>query len=318
VENRQGKSLVELQQQIKDQKIKKPSNISSGKNEFVRSTIKPNSQAQQAIEPSVRKDSSPVKVGLPMTSLFAIERSFQQPLSDILNLDRIFEKPHTADQISSLWTAYHASRSRGTGRGFICATIPMDIYDKMYCCGAKYPTFVVPLTRTVEQGKSTEANKTHEFHFLQWGFHNTPPIPTMTPFSSPVSFPTARPNPPISTILITPLQEYKLRSAFATPYLVLTNYTDLVSTHGIVLLRGEITPSASANEQNSSNGGFLLSQHDAQLLAMQLQQFYLWNGGDVQDNGRSKEKEQLLKLFHEKPEEFKWEDLLKHSLAGSI
>ncbi|KAJ4489954.1 hypothetical protein J3R30DRAFT_3417782 [Lentinula aciculospora] len=38
------------------------------------------------------------------------------------------------------------------------------------------------------------------------------------------------------------LQEYKMRNSFATPYLVLTHYTDFTRTHGIVLLKGEITP----------------------------------------------------------------------------
>ncbi|KAF5323336.1 hypothetical protein D9611_005826 [Ephemerocybe angulata] len=45
-----------------------------------------------------RKDSSPVK-----------------PLSSILNLERIFEKPHTAEQIASLWTVYHAKASAEPG-----------------------------------------------------------------------------------------------------------------------------------------------------------------------------------------------------------
>jgi ATP synthase F1 complex assembly factor 1 len=167
------------------------------------------------------------------------------------------------------------------------------------------------------QDESGESKKAHEFHFLQWAFHDVPPIPTATSLLFPVPPPIApestRPNPPTSTVLFTPLQEYKLRSTFATPYLVLTNYTDLVSTHGIVLLRGEITPSAASDKQNVSGSDYMLSQEDAQLLTMQLQQFYLWNGEEAQDSGRSKERQQLLKLFHEKPEEFKWEELLKHA-----
>jgi ATP synthase F1 complex assembly factor 1 len=113
-------------------------------------------------------------------------------------------------------------------------------------------------------------------------------------------------NPPVSTVLFTPLQEYKLRQNFATPYLILTNYTDLVSTHGVVLLRGEITPSAASADSTDPPTGFMLSQQDAQLLAMQLQQFYLWGG-------TNREREELLRLFHEKPEDFNWEHLLKHA-----
>jgi len=38
-----------------------------------------------------------------------------------------------------------------------------------------------------------------------------------------------------------------------------------------------------------------------------VQKFYLWGEGNNEGQG-----ERLLKLFHEKPEEFKWEDLLKY------
>jgi ATP synthase mitochondrial F1 complex assembly factor 1 len=232
-----------------------------------------------------------------------------QPLSSYLNLGRILQTPHSVDQISSLWTAYHASRSKGTGKGFICATIPIDIYNKMSSCGSKYPTFAVPLPRNAVQNDPGESKKAYDFHFLQWAFHMAPRIPSPTSLFEPLPPPDTSENPPISTILFTPLQEYKLRTTFATPYLVITNYTDLVNTHGIVLLRGEITPSAGSQNTDTSGLDFLLSQQDAQLLVMQLQNFYLWTG---EGNG-NKEREHLLKTFHESPQEFKWENLLKHA-----
>jgi ATP synthase F1 complex assembly factor 1 len=222
-------------------------------------------------------------------------------------LDRLLEKPHTAEQISSLWTAYHASRSKGTGRGFICASVPLDIYNKLEATGKKYPAFAVPLPRDVVQDDSGEAKRAYEFYFLQWGFHEAPPTPTPDPFSKPTSELLA-PNPQTSTVLLTPLQEYKSRTAFATPYLILTFYTDLASSHELVLLRGEITPTAASSETNLSSD-FLLSQQDAQLLAMHLQRFYLWGG---EEEG-AKERHRLLETFHNAPEEFKWEDLLKHA-----
>jgi len=229
-----------------------------------------------------------------------------QPLADILNVDRLLEKPHTAEQISSLWTAYHASRSKGTGRGFICASVPLDIYNKLTTTGRKYPAFAVPLPRDTVQDDSGEAKRAYEFYFLQWGFHEVPPVPS-DPFSKPPSE-TSAPNPQTSTILLTPLQEYKSRTTFATPYLILTFYTDLASSHGLVLLRGELTPTAASSEANS-NSEFLLSQQDAQLLTMHLQRFYLWGG---EEKG-AKERYRLLETFHSTPEEFKWEDLLKHA-----
>ena len=44
-------------------------------------------------------------------------------------------------------------------------------------------------------------------------------------------------------VMYTPLAEYKLRHLFAQPKLILTHYTDLANSHGLVLMRGDITPS---------------------------------------------------------------------------
>jgi len=251
-----------------------------------------------------REDNSPVKV-----RIFVLARDFAnrlQPLADILKLDRLLEKPHTAEQISSLWTAYHASRSKGTGRGFICASVPLDIYNKLLATGRKHPAFAVPLPRDTVQDDSGEAKRAYEFYFLQWGFREAPPTPSDLFSQPPSDLPT--PNPQTSTVLFTPLQEYKSRTTFATPYLILTFYADLANSHGLVLLRGEITPTA-ASAENNSNSDFLLSQQDAQLLTMHLQRFYLWGG----EGEGAKERYRLLEAFHNTPKEFKWEDLLKHA-----
>jgi len=55
------------------------------------------SQVRLPPRPSVRKDSPPIK-----------------PLSAILNTERLLSKPHTTEQVSALWTAFHASRSGRT------------------------------------------------------------------------------------------------------------------------------------------------------------------------------------------------------------
>ncbi|KAL0578477.1 hypothetical protein V5O48_003526 [Marasmius crinis-equi] len=238
---------------------------------------------------STRQDSSPVK-----------------PLSSILNLPRI--RTLEASQVSALWTAYHASRSEGTGRGFLCASIPVDMYEKMASVGGKYPVFVLPLPRpqqsTPEESEKA-ADSAYEFYFMEWAFHEPPASPsavTNDPFSkpSPQSENDAS-SIPVSTILFTPLIEYKMRNSFATPYLVLTHYTDLAKTHGIVLLRGEITPTSAGN-------GHMLSQEDAQVLSMGLQRFYLWNNAGA-DDGQG---EKMLKAFHENPDKFDWQELLKY------
>lgn len=253
----------------------------------------PQEQPMQAPSTSnIRKDSSPVK-----------------PLSSILNLSKIMETPHTSAQVGALWTAYHASRSGGTGRGYVCASIPLDVYKKMAGVAERYPTFIVPVPHVKEPDAEGEGDTAYEFYFVQWDFHDAPPVPTATEdiltSKIPTSF-SAGANPKISTVLFTPLQEYKIRAAFATPYIVLTHHTDLAHSHGIVLLRGEITPTS------ASGGGeeprYMLSQEDAQLLSMAAQKFYLWNGKDEASEGG-----RLLRCFHEKPEDFKWEELLKHA-----
>ncbi|KIK99920.1 hypothetical protein PAXRUDRAFT_822190 [Paxillus rubicundulus Ve08.2h10] len=249
-----------------------------------------------------RKDSSPVK-----------------PLSSILNVPRLLASPHTSSQISALWTAYHASRTGGTGRGFICASLPVESYNAMMSVAKKYPVFVVPVVRESTPDTSPDGEgSAHEFYFLQWDFHQPPPVPSATepdPFE-PVTSSSSCNLPQVSTVLFTPLQEYKLRASFATPYLVLTFYTDLSQSHGIVLLRGEITPSSgsvAAPPEQATSGRFFLSQIDAQLLAMGVQRFYLWGEGKKYGEGHLLTSEELLKQFHEKPEEFSWQDLIKHS-----
>jgi len=275
---------------------------------------------------AVRKDSSPVKVRcrpfVDMSAILTATLPPFKPLDSFLNLSRLLESPHTSSQISALWTAYHASRSGGTGRGFICASLPRDTYDTMLSVAQKYPAFVVPMPRVAAE-LSDESQKGHEFFFMQWAFHGAPPIPvkgqagdflfatgTWTASQPPEG---AIPNSATATVLFTPLLEYKMRQTFATPYLVLTFYPDLSTSHKVVLLRGEITPAvaSAASPSMGDRGEYLLGQQDAQLLAMAVQQFYLWNKGE-----HAKERETLLKCFHESPQDFKWEELLKHGGFG--
>ncbi|EGO02793.1 hypothetical protein SERLA73DRAFT_165739 [Serpula lacrymans var. lacrymans S7.3] len=253
---------------------------------------------------NVRKDSSPVK-----------------PLSSLLNIPLILspQSPTTPAQLSALWTAYHASRSGGTGRGYVCASVPVGLYENMIGTARKYGSFIVPVPRLGGEGGKEEA---YEFYFLQWAFHGSPPIPSATPSDPFVASPLpigvnpnadGTPLPPTSTVLFTPLQEYKLRASFATPFLALTFYPDLARSHGNVLLRGEITASpggggAAVEGKGDEGGRFMLTQNDAQLLVMELQKFYLWESGKSTSTA-----ERLLKTFHERPEEFKWEELLEHA-----
>lgn len=177
----------------------------------------------------------------------------------------------------------------------------------MAAVASKYPSFVVPVPRDASQASDTpgENQRAYEFYYMEWGFHGAPEEPRT--IDKLFEKPQPSNNPQTSTILFTPLQEYKMRNSFATPYLVLTHYTDLARSHGVVLLRGEITPSTSnSGAAVDGDGRYMLNQQDAQLLAMGIQKFYLWK--DEHGEGAP-----LLKTFHENPTEFKWEELIKHA-----
>ncbi|KAJ7770893.1 ATP11 protein-domain-containing protein [Mycena maculata] len=281
-----GLSISELREKIKQEEQKRQQRLTL--------ISAPERLPEPAPFESVRKDSSPVK-----------------PLSSILNIPRILASPHTVEQISALWTVYHASRSNGTGRGYLCAAVPLDLYTQMASTAAKYPIFVAPLRRNKDPAAPAvegETDAAHEFYFLQWAFHDAPPIPSPSDdlFSPPPAenATPSPPNPQTSTVMFTPLQEYKMRGSFATPYLVLTFYTDLARSHGVVLLRGEITPSAAAGSAGV-DGRYLLQQDDAHRLSLSIEKFFLWNGDD---------REKLVQAFHETPDKFEWEELLKHAI----
>ncbi|KIJ07983.1 hypothetical protein PAXINDRAFT_173153 [Paxillus involutus ATCC 200175] len=307
---RKGLDLDELRSQAREEARRKQKEETASILASINKSREPPRGKRRSDTPKVpgtsptRKDSSPIK-----------------PLSSILNVPRLLATPHTSSQISTLWTAYHASRTGGTGRGFICASLPVESYNAMISVAKKYPVFVVPVAResTADTAPDGEGSGTaHEFYFLQWDFHQPPPAPSATepdPFE-PVTSGSSCNLPQTSTVLFTPLQEYKLRASFATPYLVLTFYTDLSQSHGIVLLRGEITPSSgpvAAPPEQATSGRFFLSQIDAQLLAMAVQRFYLWGEGRRDGEAHGSTSEKLLKQFHEKPEEFSWQDLINHS-----
>ncbi|KAF9056466.1 ATP11 protein-domain-containing protein [Panaeolus papilionaceus] len=301
-----GVSVNELLEKAKEEEAKRRAEEA----EKLKSTLKP----QQSVDTSTQSSSSSSPNSSTSKTAPKWERKDAapyKPLSSFLNLPRILSTPHTADQVSALWVAYHTSRSGGTGRGYVCATIPLDVYNKLGETGNKYRSFVVPIARTQKDATTGEEKTSHEFFYLQWDFHPPPVVPSAEedPFVKPST--STGSNPRISTVIFTPLDEYKRRGSFATPYLILTLYTDLVTTHGVVLLRGEITPSSASASAVDHSDRFLLSQQDAQSLLLSLQQFYLW----TLDNSKQEHVDamSLLRTFHEKPEEFKWEELIKLS-----
>ena len=234
-----------------------------------------------------------------------------------MDLAKIMKTPHTAEQIGALWAAYHAAKSQPpSAKIYLSATIPTTTYDRLLSNVAAYPSFVLPLPRPDAQIQSapdtdaTDARTTHstpyEFYFVQWSMHGSPPTPSPdglpSLFNNQTSSPSQTlPNSPCTTVLFTSLQEYKLRQDYATPHLILTHYTDLAQSHGLVLFRGELTPL-------SSGQSTVLSPDDAQRLALLLQQFYL-PPRENDECGAARTK--LLQQFHGEPENFRWEDVIE-------
>ncbi|GAA5934633.1 hypothetical protein JCM1841_001788 [Sporobolomyces salmonicolor] len=221
--------------------------------------------------PSASKQATPAKKG----------DSPVKPLHEIMDLSKVPDL--TTSALSQLWTTYHQAK------GFLSAAIPTETYLRMISSARKYPLFVLPLTRDVvgEAPDGSETDQAVEMHLLNWALLPQPPSVN-------------EPVPPPSTVLFTPLAEYKARQEFAQPYLILTHYTDLSSSHGLVLMRGEISTHVALNDT------------DAQVLAVRMQLFYndSGKGGEVEQQRR-----ELLRAFHETPEEFDVQKLIK---AGEI
>ncbi|OZJ01881.1 hypothetical protein BZG36_05013 [Bifiguratus adelaidae] len=92
-------------------------------------------------------------------------------------------------------------------------------------------------------------------------------------------------------VMFTSLLEYKTRGTEARPYLAITHYPELANDKGIVLMKGEI-----------SDDPRILSVANAQYLAFAVQEFYA-----KKDN----EKLDLLKRFHEAPETFSHDEVIR-------
>lgn len=216
------------------------------------------------------------------------------------------QNPHTAEQISSLWLVYHGSRSNGTGRGYLSASMSRSQYEAMLARARRYPVFILPLPRSVPADDTDPVSQTEatEFYVMQWDFYDRAEPPTHIDSSSidavlsPRSHLDSSSLPHVSSIILTPLQEYKLRGTYAQPRLVITHYPDFADTHDIVLLRGEIA--------KSDSGKFLLSQIDAQILALTLQRSYM-----PSESTTSRNAFELLRTFHEAPDTFDYRKMME-------
>lgn len=227
-----------------------------------------------------------------------------KPLNKILDVEKLMTQD--VETITKLWAGYHTIKNK------LSAVIPTEKYLEMLANARKYPQFVLPIPRQVvdEESDAVGASKeAFEMQFLEWA---------VVPNTS------AEGLPPCATTLFTPLAEYKLKQDFSQPVLILTFYTDLSQTKGVVLMRGEVT---GLNEKTGKGGR--IDQAQAQLLALTLQRFYLPSAsastsnpnpttnaststqGDANDDRAACAK--LLHNFHKQPEQFDVEELVNVS-----
>lgn len=207
----------------------------------------------------------------------------------------------------------------------------------MFARGQRFPQFVLPLPRTITAAEEAdellppEKKQGYEMHLCEWAALPPPPV---LPFLDEASSTQQGPAPRPSTVLFTPLAEYKLRQEFAQPLLVLTHYTDLAASKGIVLMRGDLTAhenasaaptgfaaaaaaaarGASEEEQAKLKAPLQaeakMTQQDAQLLVVALQRFYMPPTTKAGEEG-AETRAKLLADFHERPEEFDLAQLCK-------
>ncbi|KAJ1033971.1 hypothetical protein NDA16_000179 [Ustilago loliicola] len=212
-----------------------------------------------------------------------------KPLNKILDVEKLMTQDH--ETITKLWAGYHTIKNK------LSAVIPTEKYLEMLANARKYPQFVLPLPREVIDEESDAAGKSKEafeMQFLEWAV---------------VPNPAAEGLPPSATTLFTPLAEYKLKQDFSQPVLILTFYTDLCKSNGLVLMRGDVT---GLNEKAGKGGR--IDQAQAQLLALTLQRFYLpSSSAAASSDTESKDQSACAKLlhdFHKQPEKFDVEELV--------
>lgn len=216
--------------------------------------------------------------------------------------------PHDQSQIASIWNTYHTTHPTLSG-SFLSAALPKDTYMSMLGLAHSDPFFVLPLPR------SKDGTDAYEMFYMQWLFHPPPPAPPLADGGK------SGPLPPVTSVIFTPLEEFKQAGEWAQPYLVLTHYPDLADSHGTVLMRGEITAQSAGGPPGSvENPGYLLSQQEAQLLSLALQRFYCSDMVPPNEDAKGREqrlkRKQALRDFREKPEQWSWEGLVDMAYGG--
>ncbi|KAK2750160.1 hypothetical protein FQN57_004656 [Myotisia sp. PD_48] len=205
-----------------------------------------------------------------------------KPLSSYLDIEKTLSLP--PDAIEKIWRLRHATNPRS-----ICATIPLDTYNRIVAVARQHPQFILPLPREIEpdspfepsispdSDSSKPTTTAAELHFLQWMFHppSTNGITTSEPRKTH--------NTHTSTVIFTQLAAFKLHGSYAQPHTILTHHLDLADEKGIVLMNGSVVEDKG------------VSVDEAQLLSMWLQLFYDWGAEGVGPDGGKKG--EILRMF---------------------
>ena len=192
------------------------------------------------------------------------------------------------------------------------------------------PFFILPLPRDADPNSSDTTVRTDEYEmfYLQWIFHAAPtgvPPAAASTNGAPTVATSTSPLPRASSAILTPLEEYKKNGEWAQPYLVFTHYPDLGHSHDLVLMRGEISAASAGGPGGGgslTNPGWLLSQQQAQLLALAMQRFYcadiIPTSETPQLAKERQERKDMLKGLKERPEEWDWTKLVHMAYGGMV
>lgn len=316
-------SLEELQAKLKPKAVE---------NQVKQSAAAPAGSAT----PSARPSAAPKQAAVAATQeQAAADRAGVKPLGKILNLDVVYNAPHTDKDIASMWQLYHSSHPT-LADTFLSANIPPATYASMVRLARENPSFVIPLPRSeAEEGA-------FEMFYMQWIFHPT----AMPPSTEHDAQHRSVPRQPTTSVIFTPLAEYREASEWAQPHLALTHYPDLHNNpirpdvtadthdsqsrdgapqhHALVLMRGEIAPAKEKSALTSPlpNQALALTQQQAQLLALAVQRFYCADIVPMGESEKAKkereERKKSLVTFRTDPANWNWKSLVALAFGGFV
>ncbi|KAK9452610.1 ATP11 protein-domain-containing protein [Dipodascopsis uninucleata] len=177
-------------------------------------------------------DNSDVKERIQTSSIPKVPKEKAiKTLSSYVDVEKLAQH-NDPREIELIWRARHAHDPFA-----LCAVISKETFELIKNNARSYPMFILPLPRNSDEEPTDTGT---EIQFVQWTF----------------------PDSNTTHCLLTSLLEYKLHTEFARPHTTLIFHSELLESHGIVLLNGTI--------EKDMN----ISPSDAHFLVLTLQKFY--------------------------------------------